>query len=403
VRVLHVVPSISAKYGSQGNVTTFLRYLAKFGVDATLLTTNMDLGGRLDVPLNQPVMRDGARCIFHNVISIGGRYGLAPGMVTTLRRTVRTYDLVHIHWLYDFSSIAAARAAMSAGVPFVVQPHGSLDPHLFKKNRLIKRLYLGTVGRPLLTRASAVIFTAEEERRLAVDSHRRPEWIVPVGLDASRFERLPAPGTFRAAFPAIGGPFLLFLGRLSAQKGLDLLLTAFQRLLPSHPELWLVIAGPDYRGYEAEVRAMTRSLGLEHRVVFSGLLGHDAKLAAFVDAERFVLPSYAENFGVVITEALACGLPVVISDKVNIHRELADAGVATVVQCTVESVAAGVQASLADDDLRRRMKTLGPAVVGARYTLDAIVPMLIEKYKEPIAMYPPRHVPAPPPKGPMNG
>jgi glycosyltransferase involved in cell wall biosynthesis len=392
VRILHVVPSISAKYGSQGNVTTFLRYLAKFGVDATLLTTNMDLGGRLDVPLNQPVMRDGARCIVHNVSRIGGRYGLAPGMVTTLRRTIRTYDLVHIHWLYDFSSIAAARVAMSTGVPFVVQPRGSLDPHLFRKNRLVKRVYLATVGRPLLTRGAAVIFTAEEERRQAVYSHERPEWIVPVGLDASRFERLPAPGTFRAAFPAIGGPFLLFLGRLSPQKGLDLLLAAFQRLLASHPDLWLVIAGPDYRGYEAEVREMTRSLGLEHRVVFPGLLDHDAKLAAFVDAERFVLPSYAENFGVVITEALACGLPVVISDKVNIHRELADAGVATVVQCTVESVAAGIRASLADNDLRPRMRTMGPAVVRARYTWDAIVPMLIEKYRELLALSPTRHI-----------
>jgi glycosyltransferase involved in cell wall biosynthesis len=392
VRVLHVVPSISAKYGSQGNVTTFLTYLAKFGVDATLLTTNMDLAGRLDVPLNQPVMRDGARCIVHNVSPLGGRYGFAPGLVTTLRRTIRTYDLVHIHWLYDFSSIAAARVAMSTGVPFVVQPRGSLDPHLFRKNRLVKRVYLATVGRPLLTRAAAVIFTAEEERRQAVYSHERPEWIVPVGLDASRFERLPAPGTFRAAFPAIGGPFLLFLGRLSPQKGLDLLLAAFQRLLASHPDLWLVIAGPDYRGYEAEVREMTRSLGLEHRVVFPGLLDHDAKLAALVDAERFVLPSYAENFGVVITEALACGLPVVISDKVNIHRELADAGVATVVQCTVESVAAGIRASLADNDLRPRMRTMGPAVVRARYTWDAIVPMLIEKYKELLALSPTRHI-----------
>ena len=384
MRVLQVVPGISPKWGAPGNVTTFVRYLEKYGVDATLLTTTVDPDGRLDVPLHEPVVIDGATCLFHDVLALGGRWGLSPSLARTLGRLAGGCDLVHIHWLYNFSSIAAAHAARRAGVPFVVQPRGSLDPHLFRKNRLLKRLYLATVGRPLLADAAAVIFTAEQERVLAAVRSGRPEWVVPVGLDAPRFDNLPPPGTFRAAFPAITGPYLFFLGRLSAQKGLDLLLPAFARLLRARPDLWLVLAGPDYRGYAAEVRAMARESGVEHRVVLPGLLRHEAKLAAFVDAELFVLPSHAENFGVVITEALACGLPVLISDQVNIHRELAAAGMATVVQCTVDSVTSGIEAALPDDEGRRRMAARGPAFVRAHYTWDTIVPMVIERYQQVI-------------------
>jgi len=379
------VPSVSPRTGAPANVSTFVGHLARHGAEAILLTTNADEGGRLDVPLNQPVIKDGVTCIFHNVLAIGGRWKLAPSLVMTLRRLVGRYDLVHIHWLYDFSSIAAARAAIAAGVPFVIQPRGSLDPHLRTRNRLVKSLYLASVGRPLLSRAAAVIFTAEQERRLASYAPRRPEWIVPVGLDMTRFDRLPPRGTFRAAFPAVAGPFLLFLGRLSPQKGLDLLLPAFERILRTRGDLWLVLAGPDYRGYEADVRRMVRELGVEHRVLFTGLLAHEQKLAACVDAELFVLPSYAENFGVVIIEALACGLPVVISDRVNIHQELAAAGVAAVVRCDIDSVAAGIESALADRGLRSRMATIGPAVVRAHYTWDAIVPGLIGRYKELIS------------------
>ena len=102
-----------------------------------------------------------------------------------------------------------------------VQPNASLDPHLLKKNTLLKRLYLATIGRPLLTRAAALVFTSEQEREQALYGPRLTEWILPVGLDASTFAHLPPSGTFRAGFPEVRGPFLLFVGRLSRQKGLD--------------------------------------------------------------------------------------------------------------------------------------------------------------------------------------
>jgi glycosyltransferase involved in cell wall biosynthesis len=386
LRIVHVVPLISPKFGGPSVALTGLaRCLTSHGVDTMLVTTDADPDGRLDVPLNRPVVQDGATYVFHHVLGIGGRYGFAPSIVKTLRRTVATYDLVHIHWLYGFVSIAAARAAIAAGVPFVVQPNGSLDPHLLRKNWQVKQIYLATVGRPLLTRAAAVVFTCEQERMLASYGARRPEWVIPVGLDGASFAHLPSRGTFRSAFPSIDGPFLLFVGRLSRQKGLDLLIGAFARLARERPDLWLVLAGPDPDGYGAHVRALSEQLGVADRVVFAGLLPHELKLAALIDAELFVLPSYAENFGAVITEALACGLPVVISDQVNIHRELAAAGAATVVACSVESVAAGVASALNDTAARALIATLGPALIHAHYTWDAIIPTLVARYADVIA------------------
>lgn len=385
MRIIHVAPGVSPRFGGPTNLVGLMRCLNNHGVDTTLLTTNADSRGRLDVPLNHPVIRDGAPHVFHHVWGLGGRYGFAPSMVRTLRDMIAACDLVHIHWLYNFCCVAAARAALAAGVPFVIQPHGSLDPHLRKKNRFVKDVYMSTIGRPLLAKAAAVVFDTPEEGRLASYNPRRPEWIMAAGIDAADFAPLPPRGTFRAAFPEVDGPFLLFLGRLGAQKGLDLLLPAFERVARNRKDLWLVVAGPDYRGYEANVRALADRLEIRHRVLFPGLLTHNMKLAALVDAELFVLSSWAENFGAVVTEALLCGLPVLISDRVNIHRELSAAGAAMVVACSVESVAAGIEAALADKGLRQRIHAIGPAFVRAHYTWDAIVPTLVQRYTGVIA------------------
>ncbi len=383
MRVLHVVASVSPNTGGSTNIVKIARALEQHGVE-TLVVTTVRSGGHGDVPIGQITKWRDVDTIFHDTKPIAGRWGLSPSLSRTLRRVIPSFDLVHIHWLYDFSSLAAAREAKRAGVPYVIAPHGSLDPHLSRKNHFGKRLYLSTVARRLMSDAAAVVFTAEEERRLASYGARKTEWVVPVGIDTGEFDTLPPPGLFRETFPAVTGPFLLFVGRVSPQKGLDLLLKALREIHTRRPDLWLVVAGPDYRGHRALMERLARDLGVADRVLFTGLLDHRPKLAAMGDAELFVLPSYAENFGLVNIEALACGLPVVTSDQVNIHQELAAANAATIVECTVKSVVAGIESALGDPGLRARIRTEGPALVRAHYTWDAIVPMLIERYGDVI-------------------
>lgn len=361
-----------------------VRALIRHGIDAELVTTDADPDGPLDVPVNRRVVLDGVPEIFHHAWAAAGRWGFAPAMIHTLRRTVATCDLVHIHWLFNFSCVASAAAAVVARVPFVVQPHGSLDPYIWRKRAALKRLYLATIGRPLLTRAASVVFTAEEERRRAVYPPTHDACVVPTGIDLSVYDSLPEAGRFRTAFPSLDGPFLLALGRVSPQKGLDLLIKAFALIGRERPELRLVIAGPDWEGWGATLRDLARTCDVERRVMFTGMLTDDLKLAALRDAEMFVLPSYMENFGVAIVEALACGVPVVISDRVQIHRELASAGAAAVAPCTVEGVASAVIALLANASDRRRLAAAGSRLVRARYGWDTVAPALIARYAETI-------------------
>jgi glycosyltransferase involved in cell wall biosynthesis len=157
---------------------------------------------------------------------------------------------------------------------------------------------------------------------------------------------------------------VLFLGRLHPKKGLELLLPAFARL-PG--DALLVIAGPDSDGYRARLEALAAGLGVGHRLLFTGLLLGRDKWAALVDADLFVLPSYQENFGIAVVEALAAGTPVLISDQVNLHREVRGAEVGGVVPLDPEALATDLARWMGDANLRREAGAQGAALVRERY------------------------------------
>lgn len=383
MKVLQVVPGMSPNFGGPSTALTDLtRMLCERGIETTLLTTNADQFGRLDVPLGVPVDQRGARIIYFNIWPLG-RYAFSPALAQTLFRIAYQYDVVHIYWLYNFSSLAAALAASWARVPYVLNPAGSLDPYLMQKNRAIKDIYITLLGNYIIRNASAIIFTSEGERRLASfrETHI-PTHIVPVGLDWHNYANLPPRGLFRRQFSEIGDkPLILFLSRVSRQKGLDLLIQAVRKIAPKYPNAHLVIAGPDGEGYGVQVKQWVAEAGLESRVTFVGYIPDHLKLAAYVDCDVFVLPSYAENFGAVVTEALACKRPVVISNRVNICDEIASAEAGIVVECSADSVADGIGRVLGDPGLAERLGENGYEMVRQKFTWDAALDMLIPIYR----------------------
>ncbi|MGY4344971.1 glycosyltransferase involved in cell wall biosynthesis [Bradyrhizobium sp. GM7.3] len=225
-----------------------------------------------------------------------------------------------------------------AGVPYFVFTHGMLDPW-FQKQYPVKAAFkqlswLFNEG-PLLRNANGVLFTCEEERLLARDAfwpYRVHEFVVGYGTSDVTGNYDAQVAAFRSRLPRLGQRnFLLFLSRIHPKKGCDLLIDAFAKIASSVPDLDLVIAGPDQSGWVGQLKQRAAAAGVDHRIHWPGMLEGDLKWGAFRGCEAFVLPSHQENFGIVVAEALACGKPVLITDKVNIWREIKEDGAGLVV------------------------------------------------------------------------
>jgi glycosyltransferase involved in cell wall biosynthesis len=279
------------------------------------------------------------------------RYGYAPRFVPWLRHNVTNYDIVVVNGLWNYATLAARRVLPASTVPYVVFPHGMLDPWFRTsgpaKHAVKQMLWLVSEG-PLLNQARAVLFTTEAEMEQARNMFRpyRVHGRV-VGYGTADIEGNPTMqiAAFRRVVPALADrPFLLFLGRIHPKKGCDILIEAFARAASAHPDLDLVIAGPDQSGLRAALEPLARASGIAGRIHWPGMLGGDAKWGALRDCRAFVLSSHSENFGVAVAEALAAGRPVLITDKVNIWREVQADGAGMV----SSDDAAGVSRMLGD-------------------------------------------------------
>jgi len=282
------------------------------------------------------------------------RYGYTPQLVRWLRCNAGQYDAVIVNGLWNYASFGAWRALHGGQTPYFVFTHGMLDPwfnRAYPTKTFFKRIFWRLIERRVLRDASGVMFTCEEERRLARQSfqpYRAREFVVGYGTRDVAGD----PETQRAAFfaraPAARGRRLaLFLSRIHEKKGVDLLVAAFARSADAHPDLDLVIAGPDQSGLKPVLTKLAERLGVADRIHWPGMLGGDAKWGAFRAAEFFVLPSHQENFGIVVAEAMALGRPLLITDKVNIWREVEADGAGIVVKDDLDGIAAGLRLMLA--------------------------------------------------------
>ena len=269
-----------------------------------------------------------------------------PRLVPWLRAHAHEYDAVIVNGIWQYHAFGVWRALHKLPVPYFVFTHGMLDPwfkRTYPLKHLKKWLFWPWADYRVLRDAAAVLFTCEDERRLARQSfwlYRCDEYVVSYGTSA------PPEGTqrqreaFQRAFPELDGKrLLLFLGRVHEKKGPDLLFDAFARLRSLEPQLMkdvhIVMAGPADHEHGQAMQARARDLGLQDAVTWTGMVSGDIKWGAFRCADAFVLPSHQENFGIAVAEAMACGVPVLISNQVNIWREIQQAEGGYVDQDTV--------------------------------------------------------------------
>jgi len=241
------------------------------------------------------------------------------------------YDAVVINGIWEFIAPMALFALTGLNTPYYVFTHGMLDPW-FKRTypfkHLKKWLYWPFVCYWLLRNARGVFFTTEEERMLARQSfwlYRCNEVVVGYGTARPAGDADAQRAAFQEAFPeTVGKRNLLYLSRIHRKKACDLLIEAFAQTLKDDPDVRLIMAGPDPTGWRPELEALAERLGVAGQITWTGSLGGDLKWGAFHVAEMFVLPSHQENFGIAVAEAMACSLPVLVSNKVSIWREIVE-------------------------------------------------------------------------------
>ena len=331
--MLHVVHSINPKAG--GPSIAIRQIVAQYpavGVRREVLC--------LDPP-NSPFFED-LGCAVHALGPVSTTYGFHPGLLRWLRANYHRYDGFVVHGLWQYTGLCV-RLAVGGKKPYVVFTHGMLDPYFkraFPLKHLKKWLYWVPFEYWVLRGANRVFFTAESEQELAEKSFWMHRWngqVVSYGASPPRGQPEHYQEIFGAAFPHLQGRrFLLFLGRIHPKKGCDLLLDAFAKTAAEDPNLDLVFAGPDQTGWQQKLADRARSHGLADRVHWLGMLYGDMKWGAFQSCEAFVLPSHQENFGIAVAEALACGKPVLISDKVNIWKPILEDGAAIVANDTAK-------------------------------------------------------------------
>lgn len=274
-------------------------------------------------------------------------YGYNNRFVPWLTKHASEYDAVLVQGIWQFVSFGTWLAAHEVKFPYFVYTHGMLDPWFNKaypRKRLKKMMYWPWAEYRVLRDARAVLFTCEEERRLARESfrpYRCKEIVVGHGTTAPSGDQHEQRELFFEAFPHLRGKRLfLFLGRIHEKKGIDLLISAFSRLGSGAGDVQLVVAGPGESSYQRELDEVICGLpaDVRERITFTGMLLGDLKWGALSAADAFVLPSHQENFGQAVTEALSCGTPVLITDKVNIWQEIADCGAGLVDRDDAEGV-----------------------------------------------------------------
>ena len=345
MKLLHLITSVDPRSG--GPIEGVLRLheaLVALGHASELLS--------LDGPAEQ-IVRDCPAPVHALGPSTDG-YHYNAKVVPWLREHAADYDAVIVNGLWQYTGFAAWRALSRSVTPYFVYTHGMLDPWFKRRyplKHLKKWLYWPWAEYRVLRDAAAVIFTCEEERLLARQSfwlYRAREVVGSYGTSEPPSDAAALGETFLARFPELRGKrALLYLGRIHEKKGGDLLVDAFARVAADSPGLRLVMAGPGDERLVAQLQNRAAELGVAGRITWTGMLQGDLKWGAFHSADAFCLPSHQENFGIAVVEALACGKPVLISDKVNIWREIVQDGAGLVAPDTLAGTVDTLQRWLA--------------------------------------------------------
>ena len=374
MRVLHVIPSVAERSGGPATaIVPMCRALRDRGVEVQLAATNEGLNG---VDTNCAAEYKGVPARFFPV-QLGASFKYSRPFAAWLKHNLHDFDVVHIHAVFNHASVAAAAACRSTGVPYVVRPLGTLDPWSMKQKSVRKRVFWLVSGRKMLQHSAVVHYTATAEKEATENylniNHGR---VIPLGVEVVDTSNANGLAEW---FPTLAQQrYVLVLSRLDPKKGLDILIEAFVSLArrPQFCGWRLVISGDGLREY---VSLLKEKAANSHRILFTGWVEGEQKEALLRNASLLALPSRQENFGFSVLEAMARGVPVLLSPQVNLAPEIEAANAGWVVDR--DELTGGVAAAL-DDDVGRDRRGKAAYAFAQRYSWQKTAADLIDLYNE---------------------
>ena len=385
MKVLHAISTLSPEMGGPSvAVIGMAKAVAALGHDVAIHTT--DYLTPTAVARAEQTIGSGRLRVFVHPLLPGGSFALQAsfGLWRALREQIPAVDAVHLHSLYLFHDWVTWRECRRHQVPYILRPHGTLDPFIYRRHRwrkaIVEQLFQDQVTRD----ATLIHYTSEPERdRARPFVFGRPGVVVPLGIDLDRFKTMPAASRFRARHPELQGRrIVLFLGRLSFKKGLELLIPAFAGAVAQQADLHLVLAGPA-DDYGRRARALIDRYALSDRTTLTGTLPPDEVVDAYAAADVFVLPSRTENFGIAAAEAMAAGVPTILSDEVQMADRAAREGACRVVPLEPLAWTHAILSVLADG---KDMAVRARAYIASRYSWGSIGRQLVDAYCEAVEL-----------------
>ena len=282
------------------------------GTNVEVVASDATAGGRVGPAEFDQIKQNGLR-IHPFRYCLNNRLCFSMNAKHIILKALRNCDIAHINGIYTYPLTIGARLARRLNKPYVIAIRGGLEPWRYKQKHWKKSAFFHTVLRPLLKGADAIHVTSEDEMHSCMDlGLKGPFAIIPNGINLDDFGDLPDPSAAKELWPNFKGKrIILFLSRLAKEKGLDMLLEIWGKINQRHPDTLLVIAGPDDRGYQKHIRNLIQKEQLSQSVFVLGNITGQRKLMLYSCSDIFILPSYSENFGNVVAEALACGVPVI--------------------------------------------------------------------------------------------
>lgn len=383
MKVLHVIPGIAPRYGGPTQaVIGMCRATQREGIECLIATTDANGHGSLDVKLGHPVPYLGTSVIFFKR-QWSEAFKYSHPLAKWLENNVINFDVVHIHAIFSHSSVAAARSCLKNNIPYVLRPLGNLAPWSLSQKPVRKRIFLNLVGLNLLKKASAIHYTSETERKQAESRFGfKNGAVIPIGIDET---------LFKDSFPTESEPpekssndfsYIIFLSRVHPQKGIEFLLKAFHKISNEKKfENWrLIIAGNGERTYFSQVQETVHKYQLSHRVIFTGWLEGKKKIECLRKASLMVLPSHQENFGIAVIEAMALGVPVLISRNVDLAHEIEQVRAGWITELNEHDLGDKLMLALEDKDERDRRGRSGFKLVQSKFQWKTIASDLVGLY-----------------------